>query len=1851
MGSFDVNATYTNSLTLDSFRNMMSTKSDGKNKGYLRLTVEGGKYKLETICNQNYYAPHVHNLSQAHNDKLRGLFMQSLYSSVGYQDPTAQQNGVSLQDRPVEMYIGKLMREIYYGEADSTKQAGRGVDETKGEVGFFRSWVRGRVKRTTIGDAINRFDNKFNTATGRKEIIGEMFRAASEKAGLKGREGSVELKQAQRTAFGVCVDDVCNALSQGEASVQVENLGQDVSVLHTFAKFAAALNGLQGDRKCLSEQDLANGENDKDYLARMRTTEAAFRAMIEDVSKLLTSEAIDRQQTKKSEIHVVKLIDANMGKRDGILGKLTDEGKGEVRRLLEDRFKEMRIALHDSYFKDANNRQGTCQFDIDLSKVLAEIQDFDTLDKNKAFVEIVKKLVPLVREHNEYINNIEDKIEQKIEKVQAEVNVNVAETKEKIGNANVSENSKEEAQQFIESNKEVVKSNLVEEIASKKIDSHVNLPDEKEKDERKLGDIMRGIEDEYLALVEDANRCFTSKMDFIFGKEGENSPLKKLANEVNGYVEKLFDGDDEKPAWYGQCAKGVGDVMLKMLKTALVKCTVPNAIFNEFVKAENGWGREIVNGPNTVKGFVNAVANNFGQLFGFVSSVENLEEFCKDESYATFKGSVSENLLGIDKNGFKEVQNAARKFVDICKSIQKGAKPFEACKGDEAKQKSMLEIAKGLLQQSVVGTLHRYLSESPFMKKGEALKLLGEGIKSVCEQMDEQGYALKLQSLSAADAKNVETLRKNLTTVSQEKNGDNALIGIFQANDSGISTDELQSFKVNAYGKLFLKAALSVIKGNGKLTGDKLTGAIQDAFNKEVDAAFATIKTRHDKVVNGVSEKVKGKWLDAELNTHLGNRKDWPSQLIQKVRARIKGDVIEFLKPKLERALADVTGKFGKDEIGIDKFVDDFLAKNANGALLYAIGDHTVVGTTMVRDVYDNGQVLEAIAAKVQKVDVSVSDAEAEAIAFMCMQQVSIEQRDSYFLFGDHDEANRNEAFVTFAEGKIAGNIQSFLDYRKTLDESQFIRDNFKGETKTLHDALASAFAQAIKGGNTFDYDKFMLGIQGNYRNGVDGLNRVLGQISIVEGFGDGIWNVQPGSSGSETNGFDFVMKRSVGVAGNFVKSPFASLISKTLEGIGSDMQKDLNGKALLAFQNDGSWCYGSVSRDKLVGAVETAFGKGNLAERMNATIGAMKKVLASYRDDFFNSEFPDPANGREDEKKLAAEMRNYAFRNYWNGRDGLPQSAKDAFSRLAAGEIDVSKFESELKTAMDAWRTEVGGKVREAFERQKSELVIKQKKEKVANALDIGDGHLGNIFSGYTEEPAYEKFKKQIIGFADDKNLKTPEDVERAIQPVLEEAKKVVADIRERYSSKNVEESKDIVVKRIATRTGKMLMDRFGFAYFGMKSPVPEGETLPDYFKDYLEEYIRNDGKSLGINLDVNAYLAEDENNKTYPIIYSGKSFDSDRYDYSGTKVDAPRGFPFSSEAVLDGYRSSTLLSNFTDNKKLPKCVATAIGDYNFRLVTEYKLVAADYLAPTKEAKLSAMLDDHLEAADKYAEDKSVSIPRNKGVMSSHYGNASNSLNTLERMSVLIASDGAFANEFSKEMTDLFGVKGQKNTSHGDQSVLVGKVKTLVLEPLTKKFRQLVAQKRDQLLEGCLKPKGQRTALKSINNAKLRQAYETLHDYAAALQEELMAGLGKVIDTLVSSSRKAKDPFNAGIARVLSDIDAVISSNFGEPGSEVRKEFYAGKPITWYDMEPRVKVKAFDLILNDPYQNASALISSSLDASVVTMQDGNSMIDLSKVFFGEGSIFKNMIVNLDQQAMADLTDDIKAFKNKKVND
>lgn len=168
MGSFKITDEVRNAtLDLDTFRTMMDRGPDAKNKGYVRLTMTQGQLALETICNRNFYAPHVDNLSQEHNNELRNKFVASITAAA-----------VGKSTNKVKAFLSEIASGVL-GD----------VGKASNDVGFLFLHVRGRVKRTEISDVLKRFDVKFSTKKGREDLLGDFA------AKYKGNLGERAIKE------------------------------------------------------------------------------------------------------------------------------------------------------------------------------------------------------------------------------------------------------------------------------------------------------------------------------------------------------------------------------------------------------------------------------------------------------------------------------------------------------------------------------------------------------------------------------------------------------------------------------------------------------------------------------------------------------------------------------------------------------------------------------------------------------------------------------------------------------------------------------------------------------------------------------------------------------------------------------------------------------------------------------------------------------------------------------------------------------------------------------------------------------------------------------------------------------------------------------------------------------------------------------------------------------------------------------------------------------------------------------------------------------------------------------------------------------------------------------------------------------------------------------------------------------------------------------------------------------------------------------------------------------------------------------------------------------------------------
>lgn len=136
-------------LTVDAFRSVYSNDPENINKGYVRL-IKGpsGAITLEKINNWIGWAPHWTNLSRNHNQALRNELVKAMKGGIAFCDD----------------FIRDLTNEF-------VTSAGTGS--------------KGKVSRLEIKELFRRYDEKFNTPEGRREICGRMVDEMLSKLGIQ----------------------------------------------------------------------------------------------------------------------------------------------------------------------------------------------------------------------------------------------------------------------------------------------------------------------------------------------------------------------------------------------------------------------------------------------------------------------------------------------------------------------------------------------------------------------------------------------------------------------------------------------------------------------------------------------------------------------------------------------------------------------------------------------------------------------------------------------------------------------------------------------------------------------------------------------------------------------------------------------------------------------------------------------------------------------------------------------------------------------------------------------------------------------------------------------------------------------------------------------------------------------------------------------------------------------------------------------------------------------------------------------------------------------------------------------------------------------------------------------------------------------------------------------------------------------------------------------------------------------------------------------------------------------------------------------------------------------------------
>lgn len=136
-------------LTVDHFREVYSNNPENVNKGYVRLIRDAsGAIALEKINNWIGWAPHWMNLSRNHNQALRNELVKAMKGGIAFCDD----------------FIRDLTNEF-------VTSAGTGS--------------KGKVSRLEIKELFRRYDEKFNTPEGRREICGRMVDEMLSKLGIQ----------------------------------------------------------------------------------------------------------------------------------------------------------------------------------------------------------------------------------------------------------------------------------------------------------------------------------------------------------------------------------------------------------------------------------------------------------------------------------------------------------------------------------------------------------------------------------------------------------------------------------------------------------------------------------------------------------------------------------------------------------------------------------------------------------------------------------------------------------------------------------------------------------------------------------------------------------------------------------------------------------------------------------------------------------------------------------------------------------------------------------------------------------------------------------------------------------------------------------------------------------------------------------------------------------------------------------------------------------------------------------------------------------------------------------------------------------------------------------------------------------------------------------------------------------------------------------------------------------------------------------------------------------------------------------------------------------------------------------
>lgn len=146
---------FNSGLTLEDFRKVYSENPDNINKGYVRLikvepdkTNPKKKIGLEKINNWFSWALHWTNLSKSHNQALRNELVKAMEGGIGF----------------CKDFIQELTK-------DFVSSAGTGS--------------AGKVSRLEIKELFRRYDEKFNTPEGRREICGKMVDEMLSKLGIE----------------------------------------------------------------------------------------------------------------------------------------------------------------------------------------------------------------------------------------------------------------------------------------------------------------------------------------------------------------------------------------------------------------------------------------------------------------------------------------------------------------------------------------------------------------------------------------------------------------------------------------------------------------------------------------------------------------------------------------------------------------------------------------------------------------------------------------------------------------------------------------------------------------------------------------------------------------------------------------------------------------------------------------------------------------------------------------------------------------------------------------------------------------------------------------------------------------------------------------------------------------------------------------------------------------------------------------------------------------------------------------------------------------------------------------------------------------------------------------------------------------------------------------------------------------------------------------------------------------------------------------------------------------------------------------------------------------------------------